>query len=381
MDTRILEIKTLENKITNISSGIDFHYISLGNSIVLNEPDESIINKNQLSSDLKNIKELFIIYDEAEKKKERISVLKKEISDLDQKIKDFHKKISEIEKENSKHYIGIAETLYELYKIDNQKMADLEPYFTELIIVDNKNKEINEKIKDIENEKKSSIFGKLKDTGEKTILNTKKRYNYSLMLSHYKTAGEKMCVDKIFENANNSDIEALFVSYKNNLNLEEDISEKIEALIVEKNGLRLENESIMQEFNFDTNSYINDIKIKKDNALKDFGKKIFDIVNESEKDDETVLSLKESGTEINRLFGEIKILKSEKEELVKKMEQVKLAMEIDKTEKEISSHIAAIEKKNQKIAELNKEIEEYNNLVNLSEKELAELRKKVVKQD
>ena len=379
MDTRILEIKTLENKIKNIYSTVDFHCMSLGNYIVMNVSDEhyDTLEKKNLLSDLKSIKDIFLSYDEASKKKDKITGNKEMISDIDQKTKDTQKKISELEKENTKHYIGIAETLYELYKTDTQKLAELEPYFTELITIDNKNKEISDKIKDIETEKKSSFLGNLKDIGEKTILSTKKRYNYSLMLSYFKTAGEKMCLNKIYENSDNSvDIEALFVSYKNNLKTGEDLTLSLETLSAEKNNCRQENDTLMQELNFDPNSFIKELKINKDAAVKDFGKKVFDIASESEKE-----VLKEFGSEINRLIEEIKTLNNEKNEVDKKMEQVKLLMEIDKIEKDIANYKASIEKKNQKIDEVNEEIEEYINMINVSETQLDELRKKAVKQD
>jgi len=380
MDTRILEIKTLENKIKNISSAIDFHYISLGNYLVMNESEEhsALIEKKKLFSDLKSIKDIFYSYDEATKKKEKISNNKEIISDIDLKTKDALNKISELEKENNKHYIGIAETLYEIYKLDTRKMAEIEPYFSDLIIIDNKNKEISDKIKEIENDKNSSFFGNLKDIGEKTILSTKKRYNYSLMLSYFKTAGEKMCMDRIYENLDDSDIEVLFVPYKNNLKLGEELSSNLEALNAEKNSFRMENENIMQELNFDPNSFIKELKAKKDAAVKDFGKKVFDIGSKPKKENENVAS---NGNEINRLIDEIKVLNNEKDELDKKMEQVKLAIEIDKTEKDIANYKASIEKKNQRIDELNEEIEEYINIINVSETQLDELRKKIIKQD
>jgi hypothetical protein len=338
MDTRILEINTLENKIKNISSGIDFHCMSLGNYIVINEPDGQsvLIKKSNLSSEIQNIKNIFYIFDEAVKKKELLGNNKKLISDIEQKIKETSRKTGDLEKENYKHYIGIAETLYELYKLDNQKMSEFEPYFFELIKIDNKNKEINEKIKEIETDKSSSFFGNLKDIGEKTILNTKKKYNYSLMLSHFKTAGEKICIDKIYEKSDNSDIEALFVSYKNNLKIAEELSQKIETLKEEKENLKAENEVIMQEFNFDPNSFVNEIKVRKDAELTGFGKKIFDVVGESENDSEISAFLTGSGREINRLIDEIKTLSNEKQELEKKLEQVRLTIEIDKTEKNIN---------------------------------------------
>ncbi|MCL2705076.1 MAG: hypothetical protein FWE72_02580 [Spirochaetaceae bacterium] len=379
MDTRILEIKTLENKIKNINSAIDFHYISLGNYLVMSESDENsaLIEKNKLSSDLKDLKVIFFSYDEATKKKEKINNNKELISKIELKTKDTLKRISDLEKENNKHYIGIAETLYELYKIDPQKIPEIEPYFSELLAIDNKNREISEKIKEIESDKKASFFGSLKDIGEKTILNTKKRYNYSLMLSYFKTAGEKMCMDKIFENLDDSDIEVLFVPYKNNLKLGGELSSDLEKLNTEKNDFRMENEKIMQEFSFDANSFIKELKAKKDSAIKDFGKKLFDIVNESEKDNETPAS---NGSEINRLIDEIRVLNIEKDELDKKMEQVNLEIEIDKTEKDISNYKTSIEKKNQRIDELSEEIEEYINIINVSETQLDELRKKIVKQ-
>jgi len=377
LDTRILEIKTLENKIKNINSAIDFHYVSLGNYLVNNGSDENsaFIEKNNLLSDLQSIKDIFKNYDDATRKKEKVSKNKEKISEIDLKIKDNLKKISDLEKENGKHYIGIAETLYELYKIDTQKMAEIEPYFSDLIVIDNKNREISDKIKDIENDKRASFLSNLKDIGEKTILNTKKRYNYSLMLSYFKTAGEKMCLDKIYEKGDNSDIEALFVPYKNNLKTAEELSLNLETLEAEKNDFRIENEVIMQEFNFDPNSFIKEIKVKKDTVVKDFGKKLFDIVNGSEKDNEAAAS---RGNEIIRLADEVKILNNEIDGLNKKMDQVNLAIEIDKTEKDIGNYKAAIEKKNQRIDELNEEIEEYINIINVSETQLDELRKKVV---
>ena len=149
MDTRILEIKTLENKIKNIYSTIDFHYTSLGNYIVVNEAFEysALIEKNGLFADLTSVKDIFRKYDEATKKKDTLNNNKDTISEIDRKTKETLKSISELEKENSKHYIGIAETLYDLYKLDNHKMAAFEHYFSELIVIDNKNKEIGDKIK------------------------------------------------------------------------------------------------------------------------------------------------------------------------------------------------------------------------------------------
>ncbi len=383
MDTKILEIKTTENKIKNISSDIDSHYISLGEYIVTNEANEhyGLIKKNKLSADLTSIKEIFEKLDTAIKKREKIAGNKKKISEIDQKVKDTLRKINEAEKENNKHYIGIAETLYDLYKIDTRKMAEFEPYFSEVIVIDNKNKEINQKISEIENDKKASFFGKIKDTGEKAVLNSRKRHNYSLMLSYFRTAGEKMCMDRIYENAANGDIEALFVPYKNNLKIAEEFSLRLDTLSAEKNNLRLEIEDIMQEFNLDPNAFIKAIKTEKENALKDFGKKVFDIINEAEKDDETVLSAAETNSEINKILDEIKVLNKEKDELDKKIEQLKLMIEIDKTEKEISNYKISIEKRNQKIDELNEEIEEYINMINVSETQLDDLKKRVVTTD
>lgn len=383
METKILEIKTIENKIKKISSDIDFHYISLGNYIVLNETDEhhAFIKKNKLSSDIKSIKVIFDNFNAAMSKREIITHNKKRISEIDQKIKETLKNINDVEKENNKHYIGIAETLYDIYKKDTEKMAEFGPYFSEVIAIDNRNKEIITKIKDIENEKKSSFLSKIKDSGEKAILNTRKRYNYSLMLSYFKTAGEKMCADKVYETANNSDIEALFVPYKNSYKMGEEFSGEFEKLNAEKNNFRQEIDDIMQEFNFDPNSYIKTIKAEKDIAEKDLGKKIFEIINKPEKDDETVLPLKNSDSEIKRIAGGIELLNEEKEELDKKMEQINLAIEIEKTEKDIVKYKVAIEKKNQKVDEINEEIEEYINMINVSETQLDELRKKVVKQD
>ncbi|MCL2294500.1 MAG: hypothetical protein FWC36_06525 [Spirochaetes bacterium] len=379
MDTRILEIKTLENKIKNISSGVDFHCVSLGNFIVMSESSDHsvIIEKDNLLSDLKNVKEIFYNFDEATRKKEIVNNNKKRISDIDQKIKETLKKINELEKENGKHYIGIAETLYELYKIDKQKMAEFVPYFTELEALDNKNKEISDKIKEIESDPKPSFFARLKDTGEKTILNAKKKYNYSLMLSYFKTAGEKMCTDRIYDDVRYSDLEALFASYKTNYRIGEELSSDIETFNSEKNTLKIENENIMKEFNFDPNSFIKEIKIKKDAAVKDFGKKIFDIIDESAEDKELAAYLKEAGQEIKRLVDEIKVLNAEKDELDKKIEKIRLTIEIDDTEKAITNYKTAIERKNQKIADLNKEIEEYINMIKNAEIQLEELRNKL----
>ncbi|MCL2791503.1 MAG: hypothetical protein FWD87_00270 [Spirochaetaceae bacterium] len=380
MDTRILEIKTLENKIKNIYSTIDFHYIALGNYIVVNEAFEysALVEKNGLFADLKSIKDIFRSYDQATVKREKLNNNKEMISEIDRKTKDTLKLINELEKENGKHYIGIAETLYDLFKLDNHKMAAFEHYFSELVVIDNKNKEISDKIKEIENDKKSSFFGNLKDIGEKTILNTKKRYNYSLMLSYFKTAGEKLCIDKVYETATDSQIEALFGSYKNNLKIGEEYSLTIEALSAEKNRLRVENEDLMRELAFDPNAFIKEIKTRKDAAVQDFGKKVFYIISGAEKVSDSAVPL-ELETEVNRFIGEIKVLNNEKNELDQKMEQVKLAIEIDKTEKDIINYKAAIDKKNEKIGDLNKEIEEYVNMISVAETQLGELKKKVVR--
>ena len=385
MDTRIIEIKKLENKIKNISLDIDSHHISLGNYIVMSETSEhnALIKKYKLSSDVKSIKAIFSRLDEAFKKKERIAHNKKRMSEIDKKTKETLKKINELEKENNKHYIGIAETLYDLYKIDTQKMAEFEPYFTELIVIDKKNHEISDKVKELENEKKSSFFSKIKDTGEKTILNARKRYNYSLMLSYFKTAGEKMCMDRIYENSNSGDMEALFAPYKSNYQIGEEFSLKLETLSAEKNNLRMEIDEIMQEFNFDINSSIKAIKIEKDVAERDFGKKIFDTCNESEtdKNEEAAISAEELGSEVNRIIDEIKELNKEKDKLEKNIEQIRLRIEIDKTEKDIENYKMGIERKNKKIEELNEEIEEYINGISIFETQLDELRKKIVNYD
>jgi len=377
MDNRIKEIKNIEIKIRDIQIDTDSHFKTLGEFVSDNETGEyhNFIKKKKLSSGINELKKMSQRFDDAVKKKEKVVQFRKRVSEINDEIRQAVKKNDEIEKENEKHYIGIAETLFTAYRRNPDGMRELKNYFMDFIETDKKNRQFEKKIQEINNKDDSSLLAKFLGAGEKTILYSRRKINTAVLISAFKKAGKKMCLDKIYEASSNQEIEGMFAAYKSNRRIQEDLQLKTDTLDAEKNNFIHDIEEILEEFGGDPELFIKDILKEKEDYLKDFGKKIYDIIvslkdspvvegeHILDEDSESLILVEGISNSLN----EIDELENNKAQLLREIEIEKLGNEIKENTKQIAKKTAMID-------ELEKEIENLNSKIASAEVQIEKLK-------
>jgi hypothetical protein len=382
MDNKTNEIKKLKNRVKILSAGINSNFKIIAESLLLHTTEDfnSFIKKNKLTSQLSSVKKILEKYDLALKKKDKITQLTKKIDSLEKEIKDTFKKLDDVKKENSKYFVGIAETIFNIFKNDQTNVKRFEPYFTDIIDLNKHNLEIDKKLKDIDSSNENSSFiKKMANTGEKAILVTRKKVNSVKFISFLKRAGEKMCIDKIYEAEINRDISGFFEPYKNNSEIEIELNLKIERLDAEKSNIKTMEQEIMQEFNDDPSKYLKNMLAEKEKLLQEFGEKICSIVvltkNENNAEDMDLKVTNEESAVIENIKDSIK----EKNEIEDRINIIEKEIEIDKIEKNIETKKNTIDSKEIKIAELQKEVESIKENIAVLKEEAAGLKKEIIK--
>ncbi len=377
MDNRVHEIKNLEIKIKEIQLDADSHFKTLGEFVAENETGEyhELIKKKKLAPVISEYKKLSARFEEAEAKKEKLLQFRKKVAELNDAIRQTLKKNSEIEKDNEKHYIGISEALYTLFKKNPASMAELELYFSGITELDKKNRELERKIQSVGGGSGQSLLSRIIGAGEKTILYSRRKINSALMLSAYKSAGKRMCEDRIYESSGSQEITGMFAAYRSNRKIQEDLELRIETLDAEKSNFDRNIEEILQEFGIDPDLYIKSVLREKEEYLKEFGKNIFTIITaeENKTGDDKGEFLDQNSESLDLIEG-IKKSLIEINELEERADQLRRELEIERLENQIKEQKKFIEKKTLKINELEKEIKELNSLIIAEEERIIELK-------
>ena len=286
MENRIKEIGKLEREIEGILTDIDSHYKTLGELVARNESGEykNVIKAKKLGPEITEYKKISASYSNAENQNEKLQQFKKKVSEIAAEIKKTRKKINDIENENEKHYSELAETAYALYRRDPEKLSDFEPYLHDVVEIDKKTMEVDLKLQGLKREKTSSFLDKVKETGEKTLLYSRKKINMTVMAVAMKNAGKKICRDRIYEKMGDREVEGVFSSLAAARKVQEELELKIETYEAETGNYEKEIEEINLEFGNNPEAYLKNILSAKESFLKEFGKKIFLASEEDEND-------------------------------------------------------------------------------------------------
>lgn len=368
MDNKAGEIKNLEAKLKTVSADIDSNLIviaeSLINGILLRSTENaasqesvnSFIEKNNISEQFSDAKEIMEKYQECLKKKEKLDQAEKKIEKLDNDIKSVFKKIDDQKKENSKYYIGIAETIFNTFSANEKNRKRFEIYFTDVIRLSQRNFEIEQRLKELETDNEDiSIFKKIARAGEKAVLSSKKKFNYSYFATVLRNAGEKMCLDRIYDEETNSDVAGFFEGYKISRTIEDEFNSKIEMLTAEKVNYESAAGEIVEEFNRDAGRYIKNMTAEKNAVLLTLGERIYSLTSDNA-DANLISDLKIEDSGIS-VFKNLQDLFKEKKDIASRINIIKKEIELYKIEKGIEENKKMINKKDAKIAELKKNIE------------------------
>lgn len=386
MDNRIQEIKKIEVMIKDAVLDADSHYKTLGELIFQNENGEynSIIKKKKYGSSITELKKAESLLEEAESKKEKLNQFRKKVSEVIGEIRQTTEKNSDIERDNSKHFLGIADTLFNLYKKNPASMPEFENYFTGIIDLDKKNRELEKKIEDINAKKNQSVLTRIAGAGEKAILSSRKKMNDAQIISAKKKAGKEMCLNRVYENNSSQEISGMFAAYRSNRKIQEDLEIKLETLEAKKNNIEHEIDELLIYFENDPEQFLKYRLKEREEILKELGKKIYRIIFDFEKSPEKSENqespdktefLINPESEGAGIFEGIKIRNSEIEKLEIKKEQLQIELEIEKIEINAAEKQKNISKKAQKINILQKEISDLETLIKEDRTRIDELKK------
>jgi hypothetical protein len=225
--------------------------------------------------------------------------------------------------------------------------------------------------------------------GEKAVVSSRKKINETQLQAAKRKAGKDMCESKIFENSPNQEITGVFSAYISNMKIQEDLEIKRETLEAEKNNFEHEIDEIMIYFENDPDNFLK-MKLKdREDHLKEFGKKIYQIVIDNEKprtmkgESEDAAEKKteyliDPESEAAGIIIGIKKRNSEIKELENRKSRLEIELEIEKLENDTADRQKSISKKEEKISVIEKEISELEILIDEDRSRIEELKKRQI---
>ncbi len=257
-------------------------------------------------------------------------------------------------------------------------MPELENYFTGIIDLDKKKRELDRKIEDINAKKNQSVLSRMAGAGEKAILASRKKMNEAQLNAAKKKAGKEMCLNRVYENNPSQEIAGMFAAYRSNRKIQEDLEIKLETLEAEKNNFEHEIDELLIYFENDPEQFLKYRLKEREELLKEFGKKIYRIIFDYEKSpgtpDKTEYLINPE-SEAAGIFEGIKNRNSEIEKLEMKKGQLEIELEIEKIEIDTAERQKSISKKVQKISAMQKEISDLETLIKEDRSRIDELKK------
>ena len=367
MENKIKIIKQNEKKSSDLKNERIQMMSELGNLLIKNnisfqDDDKTAKDVNKLEQEIKTIKS----------EQERINQFKKRIESIISDEKTALKKIKEIKSENEKHYIGIGETVYTIYLERPDELHDLNDYMTDLIELNEKVTDIEEKIENRERKKDAEGFlGKLLITGKESVLESRKKVLETRFMALYKAAGKQLCDDKYFQTTSDKEIQGIFSAYEANLKVVEDFEIKLDALKAEKANYQTEinekEKKLKTEYSKKPEEVAEDKKAELDGIMLSIAESFYSLLSEDNAPDKT------DNSEIDDCLNRIR----ENENRQKMLEQDTAGLEreimIENKQAEIDKLKDSIQSKKDRIQAVKKEIDKMNRTVKKHEKEIEEL--------
>lgn len=370
METKKRQIKELKAQIKRLLADADSHYKTFGEFVWVDETGEyqALINTESLFSQIKMLRKISSNLEDIERKEEKATNLSKKIAEILNSVKQEEKRSHSIEGESETHYAGIGQSLFSLFLKNRRSISELEPYYTETIGLHEKNQKYEEKIEDIKENGKKTLFSKIIGTGERTLLSSQRKIIKAKISISVKEAGQKMCNDSLWETSTNPEIVTIFSAYKNNKKIIEDIALKLEALDAEKKNLEHEKNDIEKELKKMSATAI--LKEKED-ALLFLGKTLYNVLVEN--DGKALLEEESASTPL------VEGIKNDIDKIIsceKKIAILEREIEIENLEDDIEKCKRSIEKRKQKIAEIGEEIESLDGFIISYETNIEDLKEK-----
>ncbi len=367
MENKIKNIKNNEKKLKENLNEKDLLLSELGSLLIKNNisfPDDENTARlvNDLELEIKKIKSEL----------EKIKQYRKRITAINTDEKNALKKVREINGENDKHFIGIGETVFAVYLERPDELTELRPYMDELLDLNEKIDEIDEKIESGERKKDAEgFFGKIIVSGTGTVLESRKKLLESRFVNQYRDLGKKLCSERYFEKTRDKEIQGIFSAYEANLKVVEDLQIKIESLVAERSNYQNEIEDkeklLKDDYNKKPDDAVEDREAELKGILLSAGRDFFNALNEEDG------RVRIDNSDISDCLKKIEEIELDMEKIRLETDNLRKEMEIGNKQAELEKLKESVQNRQDKIKSIKKEIDKMNRTARKIEKEIEEL--------